>query len=83
MEFQYLDRFVYKLETGLLKPLERLEQKRESGEWSHHLGRLPCEAQPRVKIAHFASNSVSAGEKTCTGPKRAGGEKNNAIYGGE
>jgi len=36
-EFQKLDRLAYKLENGLLKLVERLEQKRESGEWTDHL----------------------------------------------
>jgi len=64
----------YKLENGLLKPIERLEQKRESGEWTDHLTRLPCEAHPRVNISHFPSKSVGAGEKTRIGHKRAGGK---------
>jgi len=64
----------YKLENGLLKLVERLEQKRESGEWTDHLTRLPCEAHPRVNIAHFPSKGVGAGEKTRIGHKRAGGK---------
>ena len=36
-EFEKLDRLAYKLENGLLKLVERLEQKRESGEWTDHL----------------------------------------------
>jgi four helix bundle protein len=36
-EFQKLDTFAYKLENGLLKPVESLEQKRERGEWTDHL----------------------------------------------
>jgi len=73
-EFEKLDRLAYKMENGLLKLVERLEQKRESGEWTEHLTQLPCEAHPRVNIAHFASKGVGAGEKTRIGHKRAGGE---------
>jgi len=36
-EFQKLDILAYKLENGLLKLVERLEQKRERGEWVDHL----------------------------------------------
>jgi four helix bundle protein len=36
-EFQKLDKFAYKLENGLLKLVESLEQKRERGEWTDHL----------------------------------------------
>lgn len=36
-EFQKLDILAYKLENGLLKLVERLEQKRERGEWIDHL----------------------------------------------
>ena len=36
-EFQKLDILAYKLENGLLKLVERLEQKRERGEWTDHL----------------------------------------------
>ncbi|OEU80130.1 MAG: hypothetical protein BA865_03095 [Desulfobacterales bacterium S5133MH4] len=36
-EFQKLDTLAYKLENGLLKLVESLEQKRERGEWTDHL----------------------------------------------
>jgi four helix bundle protein len=36
-EFQKLDELAYKLENGLLKLVERLEQKRERGDWTDHL----------------------------------------------
>ena len=36
-EFQKLDVLAYKLENGLLKLVESLEQKRERGEWIDHL----------------------------------------------
>ena len=36
-EFEALDRLSYKLENGLLKLVESLEQKRERGEWIDHL----------------------------------------------
>jgi four helix bundle protein len=36
-EFENLDTLAYKLENGLLKLIERLEQKREAGEWKDHL----------------------------------------------
>jgi len=36
-EFEALDRLAYKLENGLLKLVESLEQKRERGEWIDHL----------------------------------------------
>ncbi|MBU4444493.1 MAG: four helix bundle protein [Candidatus Marinimicrobia bacterium] len=36
-EFQQLDTIAYKLENGLLKLIESLEQKREKGEWVDHL----------------------------------------------
>ena len=36
-EFQELDRLAYKLENGLLRLVESLEQKRERGEWTDHL----------------------------------------------
>jgi four helix bundle protein len=36
-EFQKLDIMAYKLENGLLKLVESLEQKRERGEWINHL----------------------------------------------
>jgi four helix bundle protein len=36
-EFEKLDTFAYKLENGLLKLVESLEQKRERGEWTDHL----------------------------------------------
>jgi four helix bundle protein len=36
-EFQKLDTLAYKLENGLLKLVESLEQKRERGEWIDHL----------------------------------------------
>lgn len=35
--FQRLDAECYKLENGLLKLVERLEQKRDAGEWVDHL----------------------------------------------
>ena len=36
-EFEKLDSLAYKLENGLLKLVESLEQKRERGEWTEHL----------------------------------------------
>jgi len=36
-QFQKLDALAYKLENGLLKLVESLEQKRERGEWIDHL----------------------------------------------
>jgi len=36
-QFQKLDKLAYKLENGLLKLVESLEQKRERGEWIDHL----------------------------------------------
>jgi four helix bundle protein len=36
-EFEKLDTLAYKLENGLLKLVESLEQKRERGEWIDHL----------------------------------------------
>jgi four helix bundle protein len=36
-EFEALDSLAYKLENGLLKLVERLEQKREQGDWIDHL----------------------------------------------
>ena len=36
-EFEKLDGLAYKLENGLLKLVESLEQKRERGEWTDHL----------------------------------------------
>jgi hypothetical protein len=36
-EFQKLDALAFKLENGLLKLVESLENKRESGEWIDHL----------------------------------------------
>ena len=36
-EFQILDTLAYKLENGLLKLVERLEEKRDRGEWTDHL----------------------------------------------
>ena len=36
-EFQKLDSLAFKLENGLLKLVESLERKRESGEWIDHL----------------------------------------------
>ena len=36
-DFQKLDTLAYKLENGLLKLVESLEQKRERGEWIDHL----------------------------------------------
>ena len=36
-EFQELDMLAYKLENGLLKLVESLEQKRERGEWTDYL----------------------------------------------
>jgi four helix bundle protein len=35
--FQELDGLAYKLENGLLRLVESLEQKRDSGEWTDHL----------------------------------------------
>ena len=36
-EFQLLDNLAYKLENGLLKLVESLEEKRDRGEWTDHL----------------------------------------------
>ena len=36
-EFEKLDTLAYKLENGLLKLVESLEYKRESGDWIDHL----------------------------------------------
>ena len=36
-QFQRLDSLAYKLENGLLKLVERLEQKRDEGGWTDHL----------------------------------------------
>ena len=36
-EFQLLDTLAYKLENGLLKLVESLEDKRDRGEWTDHL----------------------------------------------
>jgi hypothetical protein len=36
-EFQLLDTLAYKLENGLLKLVESLEDKRDSGEWTDSL----------------------------------------------
>jgi four helix bundle protein len=36
-EFQKLDALAYKLENGLLRLVQSLEQKRELGEWTDHL----------------------------------------------
>ena len=36
-DFQKLDKLAYKLENGLLRLVESLEQKRERGEWTDHL----------------------------------------------
>ena len=36
-EFERLDSLAYKLENGLLKLVESLEQKRERGDWIDHL----------------------------------------------
>ena len=36
-QFEKLDKLAYKLENGLLKLVESLEQKRERGEWIDHL----------------------------------------------
>jgi four helix bundle protein len=36
-EFQLLDTLGYKLENGLLKLVESLEEKRDHGEWTDHL----------------------------------------------
>jgi four helix bundle protein len=36
-QFQKMDALAYKLENGLLKLVESLENKRESGEWIDHL----------------------------------------------
>jgi four helix bundle protein len=36
-EFQKLDGLAYKLENGLIKLVESLEQKRERGEWTDHM----------------------------------------------
>ena len=36
-DFEELDSLAYKLENGLLKLVESLEQKRERGEWIDHL----------------------------------------------
>ena len=36
-EFQLLDTLAFKLENGLLKLVESLEEKRDRGEWTDHL----------------------------------------------
>jgi four helix bundle protein len=36
-EFEKLDSIAYKLENGLLKLIESIEQKRDQGEWVDHL----------------------------------------------
>lgn len=36
-QFQALDKLAYKLENGLLKLVESLEQKRDRGEWTDYL----------------------------------------------
>ena len=36
-EFQQVDTLAYKLENGLIKLVQRLEQKRDRGEWIDHL----------------------------------------------
>jgi hypothetical protein len=36
-DFENLDSMAYKLENGLLKLVESLEQKRERGDWIDHL----------------------------------------------
>jgi four helix bundle protein len=36
-QFEKLDALAYRLENGLLKLVESLEQKRERGEWTDHL----------------------------------------------
>ena len=36
-QFERLDKLAYKLENGLLKLVESLEQKRERGEWIDHI----------------------------------------------
>jgi four helix bundle protein len=36
-DFEKLDSLAYKLENGLLKLVESLEQKREQGDWIDHL----------------------------------------------
>jgi len=36
-EFEKLDSMAYKLENGLLKLVESLEEKREHGDWIDHL----------------------------------------------
>ena len=36
-EFEKLDRLAYKLENGLLRLVESLEQKRERGDWIDHV----------------------------------------------
>ena len=36
-DFQKLDALAFKLENGLLKLIESLEEKRERGEWIDHL----------------------------------------------
>ncbi|MBW2079312.1 MAG: four helix bundle protein [Deltaproteobacteria bacterium] len=36
-EFEQLDALAYKLENGLLKLVESLEQKRKDGDWIDHL----------------------------------------------
>ena len=36
-EFERLETLAYRLENGLLKLVESLEEKRERGEWTDHL----------------------------------------------
>ena len=43
-KFQKLDTLAFKIENGLLKLVERLEYKRERGEWTDHLMVKECNA---------------------------------------
>ncbi|MFO7737165.1 MAG: hypothetical protein R6V46_01700 [Desulfatiglandaceae bacterium] len=43
-DFERLDSFAFKIENGLLKLVERLEEKRDRGEWIDHLMVKECNA---------------------------------------
>jgi len=43
-DFEKLDSLGYKIENGLLKLVESLEQKREQGDWIDHLMVKECNA---------------------------------------
>jgi len=43
-DFERLDSLAFKIENGLLKLVERLEEKRDRGEWIDHLMVKECNA---------------------------------------